>query len=105
MIIDRSESQREIDTQIDRLDGEFQKNASAAESHELERAAFQNSGDWGEMLPGHEYMDSHPIPKGVCGVRKKRGTTTEKRKQKKRNESLEVELGLSGGFPMGNMQK
>ena len=34
-IIDRAESPNEIDTQIDRVGGEFQKNGSCEESHEL----------------------------------------------------------------------
>ena len=36
-IIDRAKAQRDIDDQIDQIDGEFQKNKSPEESYELER--------------------------------------------------------------------
>ena len=49
LIVGRSESHQEIDTQIDRLAGGFRKKGS---SEEL-----------GEMLPGDEYLERRPTPK------------------------------------------
>ena len=51
-IIDRTKSQQEIDTQIDRLADEFQKDESSEESHELAREEYQDAEDLGGMLPG-----------------------------------------------------
>ena len=42
-VIDRSISQKEIDTMIDRIADEFQKNESSAESYELGIEEYQNS--------------------------------------------------------------
>ena len=44
LIIDRSQAQQDVDTQIDRRGGEFEKKESSAEIHELERDGSRNSG-------------------------------------------------------------
>ena len=62
LIIGRSDSQQGIDTQIDRLAGEFRKNESPDGIHELERDCGRNSGGLGGILPGDEYRGHHPIP-------------------------------------------
>ena len=62
MIIGRSKSQQEIDTQIDRLADEFQKTESADGSHELERDGDRNPAGLGEVFPEEEKM-GRPIPK------------------------------------------
>ena len=46
-IIERTKSQRDIDTQIDRVDDEFQKNGSSEERHELGIEEYRNSGGRG----------------------------------------------------------
>ena len=51
-IIDRAKSQQWVDTQIDRIGDEFQKNESAEERHELEREEYRNTGGWGGNIAG-----------------------------------------------------
>ena len=62
LVVDLSKSQQGIDTQIDRLAGEFRKNESPDGIHELERDCGRNSGGLGGILPGDEYRGHHPIP-------------------------------------------
>ena len=110
-IIDRSRYRPEIDTQIGRIAGEFQKNENAEESHELEREGYQNSGTWGATLLGVRiWIAPPPIPHGLGGD----GKYEEERPPKKRKDrgirrgkskSLEVELGLSGGISHGKYAK
>ena len=61
LIIDRPKSQQEIDTQIDQLDGGFQKTECSEEMPELEGDGDRYSEGLGDVLPGNENMD-HPIP-------------------------------------------
>ena len=86
MIIDRSKSQQDIGTQIDRLGGEFQKKERSGEIHELERYRDQNSGGMGEMLPVGEYLGHRPIPQ-VAGGGEKEKEERLKRKEGK-NQTL-----------------
>ena len=55
-------SQQEIDTQIDQLDGKFQKPECSEEISELARDGDQYSEGLGDVLPGNEKLD-HTIPK------------------------------------------
>ena len=47
-VIEREKSRRDIDTQLDRIAGGFQKNESSEESHELEMDGYRNTGGGGE---------------------------------------------------------
>ena len=61
-IIDRAKSQHEIDTQIDQLDGEFQKTTRSEEISELERDGDQYSeGFGGDLLQVNEKLVL-PVP-------------------------------------------
>ena len=90
-----------IDTRINRLSGEFQKNESSEESHELGREWYQNSGGLGEMLPGGEYLDRHPIPKGVgeMGGGKRRNDPREKKgKEDGKKQNLRMLNWIKAGI-------
>ena len=102
--IDRSKSQQEIDTQVDRLAGEFQVKESFEEIHELERDGGGNYGGLREMLPVDQYLDRPPFRKLRGKMRRKRGTTPKKRRRE-RAKSLAFEFDLSGRWSMGNMPK
>ena len=54
MIIGRSRSQQEVDTQIDRLADEFQKTESSDGIHELERDGDRNPEGLGEVFQVEE---------------------------------------------------
>ena len=57
LIIDRSQYQQDIDTQIDQLDGELQKAGGSAEIPELESAGGQYFVGFGYVSPGRENLD------------------------------------------------
>ena len=43
-IIDRAKSHHAIDTQIDRISDEFQRDESSEESYDVERGEYRNTG-------------------------------------------------------------
>ena len=61
LIIDRSKSQHEIDTQIDQLVGGLQKTECSGGIPELEGDGDQYSEGLGDVLTGNEKLD-HPTP-------------------------------------------
>ena len=75
-------SQQEIDTQIDQLDGKFQKPECSEEISELARDGDQYSEGLGDVLPGNEKM-GRAIPKLFerGGEEKRNDTKEEKRKR------------------------
>ena len=81
LIIDRSKSQQEIDTQIDQLDEGFQKAEGSEEIPGLESEWDQYIEGSGGVSPESEKLD-HPIPKCRSVMGGERGTT---QKEKKRN--------------------
>ena len=78
---------------------EFQKAECSEEIPELERDVDQYSDGLGGVLPVGGKLD-HPIPQMFEWVGKERGTTQEEEKRKP--NTLEVELDLSGQFTRGN---
>ena len=76
LIIGRSQSQQEIDAQIDRLADEFRKKESPAGTHELERdgAKKTNSAGLGEIWQEGEHLDHLSTPQVAGETRMKRGT-------------------------------
>ena len=71
MIIDRSKSQQEIDTQVDRLADDFQKTVSPEGIHELEGWGNINDDGSGEVFQGGEKQDRHiPQVRGRGGAEK-----------------------------------
>ena len=98
LIIDRSKSQQEVETQIDRLSDEFQKknknkkkkkqkNARPGEIRELERDVGRNSGGLGEMFQDDEYLDRRPIPKCAGVDEKEKRNDPKEEEEKKQNLS------------------
>ena len=91
-VMGRAKSQQAIDTQIDRLAGELQKNESSEEIHELESEGYRDA-DESESMSQEEgnpvNMESHPIIKAV-----------KRKEERKKATPLEVELDLRGKFPM-----
>ena len=57
LIVDRSKSQQEIDTQTDRLSGEFRKTESSDGIHEFGRDGNRNPEGLGEVFPEEEKLD------------------------------------------------
>ena len=98
LIIGRSKSQQEIDTQIDQLAEEFQRAEISEEIQELEREGYQYSERLGDFRQGGK-MD-HPIPQMSDRGEKEK---EERPKKKRMGESnpLEVELDLGGGSIRG----
>ena len=83
---------RLIRRSIDRLADAFQKDESSEEIHELEREAYRDDGELAEMSQEEENpvnMDAQLFIKAA------------KRKSRKKAIPFEVELDLSGKFPMG----
>ena len=59
-VTDRTKSQQEIDTQLDRSDGGFQKNESSGGSRKLEREEYQDD----EALGGNDTGGRKPDGEG-----------------------------------------
>ena len=83
-IVDRLKSQHEIDTQIDKLDEEFQPAECSDEIPELESEGGQYSDGLGEMLPVSEKLDRPHSKMLEWGEKEK-----EERPKKKRREEEE----------------
>ena len=86
-VVDRSKSQQEIETQIDRLADEFRKKASSDEIHEKERDGDQNYGGLGEIAPDDEYMGRRHIPKVAGDDEKEKMIGPKEEEEKKQNLS------------------
>ena len=81
MIVDRSKSQQEIDTQIDQLDEEFQKAECSDGIPELVREGDQYSDGVGDVLPERERQaGSTPLQNVGVVLEEKRGTTQKEEK-------------------------
>ena len=102
-IIGRSKSHQEIDTQIDRIADEFQKNENSEESYDLQGEGYRNYGGWGVILPHGGNSDHRPIPRLVGDVEDKEErpiiNATERRRGA--SKSLEDGLDLIGVFHLG----
>ena len=90
LIIRRSKSQQGVDTRIDRLSGEFQKNGNSEESPELERERYQDSGGLGEMWTGVNIWIITQFRKGRGGLKKKREKAPKKTEKKRKSKPSEV---------------
>ena len=105
-IIDHAEFQQDIDTQIDRVADEFQKDESSEASHELEREEYRNTGDGKKYCLVVEIAIAAPfrVRAKLWGGKEERPiiNATERRNK---GIPLEVELDLSGGISHGKYDK
>ena len=82
-IVDRLKSQHEIDTQIDKLDEEFQPAECSDEIPELESEGGQYSDGLGDLLPGSGKL-GRPHSKMLAG--KKKGNDPKRREEKNQSQ-------------------